>query len=76
MRLALEVRKQLRGICVKLELPIESCGQDFSVLRKCLAFGFFMNAAELQKEGEFISVSATQKNYFYYISVIIFQLYK
>lgn len=58
MRLALEVRKQLRGICVKLELPIESCGQDTSVLRKCLAFGFFMNAAELQKEGEFISLSS------------------
>lgn len=58
MRLAMEVRKQLRGICCNLELPIESCGQDMAAIRKCLAFGFFMNAAELQKEGEFISLSS------------------
>ena len=30
--------------------------------RKCLATGYFMNSAELQKEGEYMSVSETAFN--------------
>ena len=66
----MEVRKQLRGICCNLELPIESCGQDMAAIRKCLGFGFFMNAAELQKEGEFISVSFWQMVLFFYRNML------
>lgn len=53
----MEIRKQLRGICENLKLPLESCRQDTNSIRKCLCAGFFMNAAELQREGEYISVS-------------------
>ncbi|KAJ8315572.1 LOW QUALITY PROTEIN: hypothetical protein KUTeg_007722 [Tegillarca granosa] len=57
MKTATEVRRQLREICVKQEFPITSCGQDSTAIRKCLAAGFFMNAAELQREGHYISLS-------------------
>lgn len=58
MKQVLDVRKQLREICVQQELPLQSCGQDTTRLRRCLTTGFFMNAAELQREGEYISLSS------------------
>ncbi|XP_052810600.1 ATP-dependent RNA helicase DHX33-like [Mya arenaria] len=57
MKTAFDVRRQLRDICVKQALPIQTCGQDTAAIRKCLTTGFFMNSAELQKEGEYISLS-------------------
>lgn len=59
MKTATEVRKQLHDICVRMDFPIKSCGNDSTTIRKCLAYGFFMNAAELQKDGsEYTSLSS------------------
>ncbi|KAL4232518.1 putative ATP-dependent RNA helicase dhx33 [Mactra antiquata] len=57
MRTAIDVRRQLREICVKQSLPFNTCGLDTASVRKCLVSGFFMNSAELQREGEYISLS-------------------
>jgi ATP-dependent RNA helicase DHX33 len=57
MKQVMEVRKQLQQICVRQELPFKSCGRDTTAIRKCLTVGFFMNTAELQKEGQYTSVS-------------------
>ncbi|KAK6182959.1 hypothetical protein SNE40_010524 [Patella caerulea] len=57
MKTAMDVRKQLREICQRLELPLKSCGQDMTCIRKCMTIGYFMNAAELQATGEFITLS-------------------
>ncbi|XP_062572851.1 ATP-dependent RNA helicase DHX33-like [Saccostrea cucullata] len=59
MKTATEVRKQLYDICERMEFPIKSCKNDTTIIRKCLAHGFFMNAAELQKDGsEYTSLSS------------------
>ncbi|KAK3583916.1 hypothetical protein CHS0354_033701 [Potamilus streckersoni] len=57
MKTAQEVRRQLKEICERQELPIQSCGRDTVPIRKCLAAGFFMSAAELQREGEYVTLS-------------------
>ncbi|KAH3735785.1 ATP-dependent RNA helicase DHX33-like [Dreissena polymorpha] len=57
MQTAFDVRKQLREICMKHSLPLESCGQDTASVRRCLTTGYFMSSAELQKEGEYVSLS-------------------
>ncbi|KAK2146555.1 hypothetical protein LSH36_600g01084 [Paralvinella palmiformis] len=58
LRTAVDVKKQLKEICTRQQLPVESCGQDTTAIRKCLCAGFFMNAAELQKEGQYVTVSS------------------
>ncbi|XP_071078637.1 ATP-dependent RNA helicase DHX33-like isoform X1 [Haliotis cracherodii] len=57
MKTALEVRRQLRDIVQRQQLPIQSCGQDTTAIRRCLSTGFFMNAAELQRTGDYITLS-------------------
>lgn len=54
---AMSVRKQLRDISLRQGLESSSCGRVTTNVRKCLAAGFFMNAAELQKEGEYMTLS-------------------
>ncbi|XP_013403823.1 putative ATP-dependent RNA helicase DHX33 [Lingula anatina] len=58
MQTASQIRKQLREICVHLQLPFKSCGQNTGVIRKCLCHGFFTNAAELQHEGVYKTVAS------------------
>ncbi|XP_062505278.1 ATP-dependent RNA helicase DHX33-like [Corticium candelabrum] len=60
MKVVSDVRQQLRRICEQLQLPFESCHQDTSKLRQCLTSGFFVNVAEYQKEGHYITVGARQ----------------
>ncbi|XP_064595084.1 ATP-dependent RNA helicase DHX33-like [Liolophura sinensis] len=57
MKTAMSVRKQLREISVRLELPLQSCGLDTTSIRKCLSMGLFLNSAELQKEGEYCTLT-------------------
>ncbi|KAL5010310.1 hypothetical protein ScPMuIL_012615 [Solemya velum] len=57
MKTALDVRNQLREICDRQNLPFKSCRDDTVAIRKCLTAGFFMNAAELQREGTYICLS-------------------
>lgn len=41
MRKVREVRQQLKDIMDQLKLPIESSGQDWDVIRKCICSGNF-----------------------------------
>lgn len=57
---AVEVRKQLRELCVRAGLPLQSCGHDFTAIRKCLTQGLFTNAAELQCDGSYLTLDRKQ----------------
>ena len=56
----LDIRKQLRDICLRLDIPLNSCGKDTVNIRRCLAMGLFMNAAELQLDGTYQTVTHRQ----------------
>jgi HrpA-like RNA helicase len=45
MKRALEVRQQLRQLCVDSRLPMSTCGHERTPVLKALAAGFFLNAA-------------------------------
>ncbi|XP_067113165.1 ATP-dependent RNA helicase DHX33 [Osmerus mordax] len=60
MSLVGEVRAQLREICLKLGLKLESCGADTGSVRRCLAHGMFVNAAELQLDGSYLALDTHQ----------------
>ena len=60
MKQVQDVRKQLRDLCVRLEIPLMSCGNETSVIRNCLATGLFMNSAELQLDGTYRTVTHGQ----------------
>ncbi|XP_046876500.1 ATP-dependent RNA helicase DHX33 isoform X2 [Hypomesus transpacificus] len=60
MGLVGEVRAQLREICLKLGLKLESCGADTGSVRRCLAHGMFVNAAELQLDGSYLALDTHQ----------------
>ncbi|CAB1316859.1 unnamed protein product [Coregonus sp. 'balchen'] len=55
-----EVRAQLREICLKLSMKLESCGSDTGRVRRCLAHGLFVNAAELQPDGSYTALDTHQ----------------
>ncbi|XP_012713780.2 ATP-dependent RNA helicase DHX33 isoform X1 [Fundulus heteroclitus] len=60
MGLVKEVQAQLREICLKLNLKLESCGADTGNVRRCLAHGIFINAAELQPDGSYLALDTHQ----------------
>ncbi|KAE8625133.1 hypothetical protein XENTR_v10006168 [Xenopus tropicalis] len=60
MTMVLEVRSQLRDICIKLSMPMESSRTDTRNIRQCLAHGLFMHAAELQPDGTYTTVDTHQ----------------
>lgn len=60
MSLVKEVQAQLREICLKLNLKLESCGADTGNVRRCLAHGMFTNAAELQPDGTYLALDTHQ----------------
>ncbi|NXJ08620.1 DHX33 helicase, partial [Odontophorus gujanensis] len=60
MMLVSDVRAQLRDICIKLSVPMESSRSDTANIRRCLAHSLFMNAAELQPDGTYSTVSSHQ----------------
>lgn len=43
MRKVREVRQQLRDIMQQHKMPIESCGTDWDVIRKCICSGMMLN---------------------------------
>ncbi|KAH7963123.1 hypothetical protein HPB52_019626 [Rhipicephalus sanguineus] len=61
MMKVIEIRSQLADLCVKAGVPSRSCGQDSTAFRKCLASGLFTNVAELQKNGDYITLDARKK---------------
>ncbi|KAK2828807.1 hypothetical protein Q5P01_019841 [Channa striata] len=60
MGLVKEVHAQLKEICLKLNLKLESCGADTGNIRRCLAHGMFINAAELQLDGSYLALDTHQ----------------
>ncbi|XP_073446671.1 ATP-dependent RNA helicase DHX33 isoform X1 [Dendrobates tinctorius] len=60
MMLVSEVRAQLRDICIRMSMPIESSRTDTRNIRQCLAHGLFMNAAELHPDGTYTTVETHQ----------------
>ncbi|KAF7659796.1 hypothetical protein LDENG_00292940 [Lucifuga dentata] len=60
MGLVKEVQAQLKEICLKLNLKLESCGADTGNVRRCLAHGMFVNTAELQLDGSYIALDTHQ----------------
>ncbi|KAM4544930.1 ATP-dependent RNA helicase DHX33 [Odontesthes bonariensis] len=60
MGLVKDVQAQLREICLKLNLKLESCGADTGNVRRCLAHGMFVNAAELQPDGSYLALDTHQ----------------
>ncbi|KAG9281718.1 putative ATP-dependent RNA helicase DHX33 [Astyanax mexicanus] len=60
MGLVAEVRSQLRDICIKLGLKLESSQSELVNVRRCLARGMFTNAAELQPDGSYVALDTHQ----------------
>ncbi|XP_072519799.1 ATP-dependent RNA helicase DHX33 [Salminus brasiliensis] len=60
MVLVAEVRAQLRDICIKLGLKLESSQSELVNVRRCLAHGMFTNAAELQPDGSYVALDTHQ----------------
>ncbi|XP_053187151.1 ATP-dependent RNA helicase DHX33 [Scomber japonicus] len=60
MGLVKEVQAQLKEICLKLNLKLESCGAETGNVRRCLAHGMFVNAAELQHDGSYLALDTHQ----------------
>jgi len=57
MTTVMDIRRQLRDICLHQGMTMKSCGHNYNNVRKCLSTGFFMNAAELQNDGKYITLS-------------------
>jgi len=47
-----ETRKQLREVCIRLKIDLESCQAESVAIRKALLAGLFVNVAERNKVGE------------------------
>jgi ATP-dependent RNA helicase DHX33 len=56
LKLAVDICKQLRDICVRYGIKMGAAPLDTVNLRHALISGFFMNAAEYQKENEYKTV--------------------
>ncbi|KAI7813069.1 ATP-dependent RNA helicase DHX33 [Triplophysa rosa] len=72
MGLVSEVRGQLRDICIKMNMKLESSQSDLANVRRCLAHGLFMNAAQLQLDGSYVALD-TQQAVAIHPSSVLFQ---
>lgn len=52
MKRARDIRDQLAGLMERVEIAMETCGDDDVPLRKALTAGFFYNVAQLHKPSE------------------------
>lgn len=53
---ALSIRTQLSKYLKRFSIPLVSCGEDHSKIRRCLVSGYFRNAAIWREDGSFISI--------------------
>lgn len=60
MGLVSEVRAQLRDICIKMNMKLESSQSDLANVRRCLAHGLFTNAAQLQPDSSYVALDTHQ----------------
>ncbi len=61
MKTVYKVRNQLRDLCQKYSIPLNSCGKDNSMIRQSLAAGLFPNSAELLKDGTYQTIVQKQQ---------------
>ena len=52
MKRARDIRDQLVGLMERVEITLESCGDEDVPLRKAITAGFFYNVAQLTKPSE------------------------
>ena len=60
MKRARDVRDQLVGLMERVELEMESHSEDHDGIKKAITAGFFYNAAQLQKSGNYRTVKNPQ----------------
>ncbi|XP_067833609.1 ATP-dependent RNA helicase DHX33-like, partial [Heptranchias perlo] len=60
MTMVAEVRRQLRDLCAKFGVRLESSRSDTGNIRRCLAYTLFLNAAELQPDGSYATLDSRQ----------------
>nr|XP_002131667.1 ATP-dependent RNA helicase DHX33 [Ciona intestinalis] len=60
MNVVFEIRKQIRGLCLKANVPLTSNQRDMKVLRRCVAHALFTNAAELQTDGTYRAIDSNE----------------
>ncbi|CAG8626402.1 478_t:CDS:2 [Paraglomus occultum] len=60
MRQVLEIRRQLKQLCDRMNIPSTSCGSDYDQLIKCLLLGFFRNTALLQPDNTYKTIVGNQ----------------
>ncbi|KWU46401.1 P-loop containing nucleoside triphosphate hydrolase protein [Rhodotorula sp. JG-1b] len=53
---ALSIRTQLSKYLKRFDIPLVSCGEDHTKVRRCLTSGYFRNAAVVQPDGTYRSV--------------------
>ncbi|XP_064641577.1 probable ATP-dependent RNA helicase DHX35 [Lineus longissimus] len=53
---ATEIRQQLVTLMKRADVPLVSCGDDVTTIRRCITAGFFPNAARLHYTGEYLTV--------------------
>ncbi|EGD83307.1 Dhx33 protein [Salpingoeca rosetta] len=63
MRTVVDTRKQLKDLCVRLNLEDTSCAPDTVAYRKCLLAGFFQNIALLQPDQSYKVVKTNQETH-------------
>ncbi|KAK9454281.1 pre-mRNA splicing factor ATP-dependent RNA helicase prp16 [Dipodascopsis uninucleata] len=56
LRRAKEIRQQLSDIMITQKLPVDSCGSDWDIIRKCVCAGYFHQAAKVKGLSEFINL--------------------
>jgi len=61
MKTVMQIRSQLRELCIRLSIPIRNCGNNFSLVRKAMCYGLFLNSAELQKNGVYLTILQKQE---------------
>ncbi|XP_071950560.1 ATP-dependent RNA helicase DHX33-like [Antedon mediterranea] len=68
-----DIRKQLRDLCVRENIPRSTCGKDTTSIRKCLTVGLFMNSAELQRDGTYKTLDNNRQTVSIHPSSCLFQ---
>jgi len=61
MKTVLQIRLQLKELCVRHSIPIRNCGNNFSLVRKAMAHGLFLKSAELQRDGVYMTLIQKQE---------------
>jgi len=68
-----KTRRHLYRLLEKLGVPVTSCKNDVNKLLKCLASGFFTNAANLQLDGSYCGVVNGKSLAIHPSSVLVYQ---